>query len=609
MCKGKFNMGSTGSIRFCTKSEITSKHYKLIASKRHDGDLWGWTLIKVSEVKEGEKLPVVEYLVPGGNILSFQAPHINTFGDDEIGKINQGTVVRLFDYDIGDGAHQVDFGLYHALTLNLLNCALPIRIYDFNAKPAEKGELRKRGIASRTFSGMSVMLNRELSELSNQDAAIPTEKPEKRTTEFTHLVADLRDEKLGRIKILATGISELPDFMKGNKKRVFYTINGQTHATENASFLNLKKVLLGDLQNHLIVDVQCENMDKLALTIFMGNREQKVNNELSRKLVYLVQENLKNDSKLKQYQNIIRHRRASQIIEEDEETKKMLNDFVTQDPAIRELLGFGTLIKAPAPASGGDNKFEGKQFPTFLKPLNVSKDGDAFLKELPIGSTRKIICGTDAANDYLSRTNSPGRIFTSENIPGSASLNNGSAVFTFTAPSDKKIGDEINAVVGFEDDGPFRPEPLTFPLTLKITPAEKPKNSGGKPNPGVKKKPKESIADPTVWVTKDEWASFDFNETSGSAVRETEDGIKIHVNKDHEQLAAMRMKESDEATKKLDESRFKICLGLLTLAIYKFHSNNKENGEDSFQKARDSSDAMAPYILSLIKTLSGAERI
>ncbi|MEM9423952.1 MAG: hypothetical protein AAF975_04085, partial [Spirochaetota bacterium] len=347
--QGKFNMGSTGSIPFCTESDVTKGHYKLIASKRYGTPVWGWTMIKVSHVEEGRKLPIVKFLKPKGIISQFESESIEAFGDDKVGIISQGSVIRLYDYDIGDGAHQVDFGLYEALTLNLLDCALPVRLYDFDAQPIDgKGSLREKGIAVRTFSGMNVMLHADIVDAANQDAVIQNEKPDKKTTEFVHLVKEYDNDELGTIRIIATGMSELPNAFKGNKKRVFYTINGQTHAAENASFFNTKDVCLGDLQHHLIVNIECEAMDKTALSaIFSGNREQAKKNRLFRALESKVKQYLKSDSKLKEYQNIIRLRRASEIIEDDQETKKLLSDLIAEDPAIKELLGLGPTITAP----------------------------------------------------------------------------------------------------------------------------------------------------------------------------------------------------------------------------------------------------------------------
>ena len=609
--QGKFNMGSTGSICFCTESDITKGHYKLIASKRYNEKSWGWTLIRVSRAQEGKKLPVVEYLMPDKKIPSFEAENIKAFGDDDVGEISQGSLVRLFDYDIGRPAHNVDFGLYYALTLNLLECALPIRIYDFNATPtAGRGELREKGIADRTFSGMGVMLNADFKDSSQQDPEIPEQKPKERTTEFVHLVAEESHEELGEIKILATGLSELPEFLKNSNKRIFYTINGQTHAMKNASFLNSPKVRLGELQTHLIVNVQCEHMDKTALTsIFMGNREQKRDNRLSRELDELLQKHLSGDSKLREYSSIICRRRASQIVEEDEETKQMLSDLIAQDPAIRELLGFGNVAVGVGQAPGGKEKWtEGKQFPTFLKPLNIKKMGNRFVKELPINTIRQIKCGTDAANDYLSRTNSPGWIectLKPNEAPRSASLHNGTATFTFRPPSNAQVGDKISLEIGFGDHGPIG-KPLVFPLTLEIAEPEKPtKKKGGKPTK-TKKKVKPSIADPTEWVEKKDWEDFGFDEKSGAAVREGEE-IKIHVNRHHERLVEMRASVSDQAVLQLNESRFKICLGFMTLAVYKHYK--KEDEEQASDRAKSAADAIASYILPLIRTLGGTGQV
>ena len=607
--QGKFNMGSTGSIRFCTESDIKKKHYKLIASKRHDGDLWGWTILRVREVQEGQKLPVVEYWAPGNKIPSFAAEKIKVFREEDIGIIGSGSLVRLYDYDIGNSAYQVDFGLYRALALSLLYSALPVRIYDFDAKKLpDKGELRERGIAARTFGGMSVILGENLRDPSTGNPDISEEKPENPTTEFVHLLKDCVDPDLGAIRFIATGVSQLPNFMtSGNKKRIFYTINGQSHATANASFFNRSGVKLGDLQNHLIVEVQCENMDKTAMnTIFMGNRENMADNPSSRKLLEILEKSLAEDSKLKEYQNIIKKRRARQIIEENEETKRMLSDILTKDPAIRELLGLGGSIPTTAQIYGGYRPYtDGKKFPTFLRPLNVKFVEGRYEKDLPLGSYRKIKCGTDAANDYLTRGNSPGWIVCDPNyVARSASLRNGTAVFTFESLENTKVGDTFTFSIGFDDYGP-RGKALTFPLTLRMIAPEKTQTKPpGKPTK-TKSREKEQITDPTRWVSKEEWSEYSFDEKSGATVTEGSEGLIVWVNRANESLEKMRANEMSPGDRELNESRFKFCLGFLTLAIYRFRKKDAKE-EEATHDAENASSAMAPYVLSLIKTLGGS---
>lgn len=611
--QGKFNMGSTGSIRFCTESDITRSHYKLIVSKKYDGELWGWTLIRVSQVQAGKKLPVVEYLAPGGAVPRFSAVNIKAFADDTEGVIEQGTAVRLYDYDVGSGAHSVSFGLYYALTFNLLECALPIRIYDFDGRPAkDKGPLRERGIDDRTFSGMDVILKADFTNSSQPNPPIPEQKPEERTTEFTHLVTELSHEGLGQVRIWATGVSELPEFMKNSKKRIFYTINGQTHATENASFLNSPKVGFGDLQHHLIVNVQCEHMDKTALTMFMGNRENRVDNRLSRELDGQVQKSLSADPKLKQYQKIIRQRRVDQRIEDDHDTKEILNDLIDRDPSMRALLGLGTVGEYAGGGSGGRSEWKGNKFPTFLNPQNTTKKGERYVKELPLNAKRIVKCKTDAANDYLSRDSSPGRVYCdpkSSKVSRWASLHNGVATFTFESPSGVDIDDKILLDIGFDDIGP-RPTPLTFALTLKIVADETPGNnkSGRKTKTSNKRTPK--IADPTEWVTKEHWSDFGFTKKSGAAVRVGGNEIRIYVNRDHERLVEMRSKERDQAIFRLNEFRFRVGVGFLTLSVYRHYQKNDEPNStaDASELAGAASNAIASYIIPILNTLRGAEQ-
>ena len=62
--QGKFNQGSTGVLRYCTRGDMRLGHHKLIISKRFDAEAWGWTLVRVREPRQGESLPVVEYFMP-----------------------------------------------------------------------------------------------------------------------------------------------------------------------------------------------------------------------------------------------------------------------------------------------------------------------------------------------------------------------------------------------------------------------------------------------------------------------------------------------------------------------------------------------------------------
>ena len=246
-----------------------------------------------------------------------------------------------------------------------------------------------------------------------------------------------------------------------------------------------------------------------------------------------------------------------------------------------------------------------------VSPSSLKRIDGGFIKKLPINTFRKIRCETDAANDYLKRNHSPGWAYFSDRpsqISISTSLNDGIATFTLS-PSSKtlpRVGQEFSLDIGFDDNGP-RGKPITFNLTIKFIEEQETQRNPHGTISGVANKKDESFADPTRWVYKKDWDDYNFDETSGAKVRlgEEDDPI-IYVNYDHEALEKMRKDEQDEAKCRLNEIRFRICLGFLTFAIYKHHS---ENEEEASEKAGKSSDAIAPYVLSLIGILIEGERL
>ncbi len=410
--QGRFNMGSTGSITFCTRGEIRKGMYKFVLSKRTTSEsdgLWGWTLIRVRGVRKREELPVVEYFCPSGKIACFKSDEIKVFDREDIGVIHEGSVVKLYEYDIGPGARAVDIGLYDALTTNLIDCALPLRLYDFDAKPTKVG-LRSEGIAPRTFSGMKTVLKSD----DNED--------ETSKVDFEGVVENSENFSLGTIRISYFVLDAMKDYLRNHPYRMFYTINGQSQAKERASFLG--KAKLDDLRNHLLVQIDCNAMDNTARSaVFKPDRERMAKIELTRELKEIVINSLKEDGELKKYAREIKLRRQSEQIEK-ESSKEFLSNLVKNNPDLQELFGFGDIVMDQTQMPGGEEIYKGKIFPTYLKPINLEKDD---IKSIPINSYRWIRCKTDAENDYLIRDANQGEFVhpTPDVLPNSGSLRNG----------------------------------------------------------------------------------------------------------------------------------------------------------------------------------------
>jgi hypothetical protein len=625
--QGKFNMGSTGSLRFCTRSEIRDGHFKLIMSRPIGTQYWGWTLVRVREPKGQEVLPVAEYFCPGKSIPRFRDKALKGFSHDKYGIIDTGSIVKLYEYDIGRGNSGVDFGLYDALTVSLIDCALPIRLYDFDAVPVQgRGALRAEGIAARTFSGLSVVLGAEMTEEVDENGEFK-EKGDP-DTEFVYQVTEENNPELGKIKIVATGLRKIKDFLSHQPARIFYTINGQAHAIERASFLN-QRCNQPDLVSHLIVNVVCDDLNRTALaTIFMPDRERKTQTELSRRLEDIVIHELKTDEKLRQYAAEIRLRRATDKVDNSEETKELLKELVKADPAIRDLFGMGAFL--PMGIGGyedgegkgqkmGDVKgFKGKKFPTFLKMLNVREERGVFYKDVPINAVRRIECGTDAENEYLTRVDSPGKVWTSlppEKLPSSIKLNNGIARITVRAPEGAKVGEVHTAEFGFVDH--VNIEPLKVTVQVRFVAPEKPQQGGN----GTKKKTAEAVqqgaGQPNFqFVGKADWDEYRFDDDSGAYVG-VGDNATVYINQDNRYLVNMRVKEKDEAQRVLNENTFKMGLGLIALAVHKKASvAEKEDEEEGTKPAeapmdpelatRQATAAIAPYIVTIIRRLGGS---
>lgn len=611
--QGKFNMGSTGSLRFCTRGDIRLGHYKLIVSRHPGQPYWGWTLIRVRAPRKGEELPVAEYFMPYRQAIpKFIEEKLSAFKHQELGIVSEGTIVKLYEYDIGPNARAVDIGLYNALTVSLIDCALPVYLCDFNADPVKgKGPLRAEGIASRTFSGLNVVLQTERHDGEQPVNVEESDDEKKSVTEWVHQVEDIRDEELGRVRIVATGVRRLKEFLSIQPARIFYTINGQTHAIERASFLN-NRVNLPDLRNHVLINVICDEMNKQAMaTIFMPDRERRANTDLSRILEQRLIEALKIDEKLRAYAAEIRIRRASEHVENKEQETQLLQDMVRSEPTIRELFGVGAFLPDIGNVPGGKEPFKGKKFPTFLKPLNLREENGIFVKEVPVNTHRRIECGTDADDDYLTRVDSPGEAWCSLNekeMPHTVKLRNGTARFTVYPPKTAVPGTSVEVEFGFKDFG-RNLEPLKFRVLIRYTEAEKTAvNPGGKRR-DTKEDLKKTIGEPKfTWVSESEYDEHNFDNDSGAYVA-TGETTEVFINRDNRHLKSLRVNEKDEATRLLNENVFKLGLGLFALAIHRRATNppSPEAHLDADEVTRLATAGLAPYVVTIIRRLGGAD--
>ncbi len=596
--QGKFNMGSTGVLRFCTRCEISLGHHKLILSKHHNGSNWAWTILRVRPPRELESLPVAEYFHPG-KISTFRAKEIFPFHNEKFKSISQGSIIKLFEVDVGSPNHNVDFGIYNAFSTSLITTPLPIKTYDMDATPVKgKGEERALGIASRTFSGLYSVL--KVDEASEKEGA---------KSLFHYQVTEMHSALPGTIKVYATGVTKMEEALQKQSGRVFFTINGQKHAALTSSWLN-NACQLGDVVNNIFINVDCTDMDATAMTqIFMPDRERMVDNSFSTELRNQVKDALKEDSRLHQFAAKIRLRRAEDSLKDNEEAKRLLLDMARTDPAIKNLFGFGADIASETTKPGTESKFTGKKFPTFLDPLNLRPEGENLVKDIPVNTYRRIECATDARNDYLSRAKSPGKWWCSAPagvVEYTAALHNGQVSITVHPPAGALPGQELLVEFGFQD--PSREEPLKFAVLLRIVPAEE----TTKARTGVKRdvKPDDQLATrmpQIIPVKQEQWDTHSFDETAASYVSRSDAGASVYVNVDHKALKDMRVRIRDDAKRILQENIFKTGLGIFALALHREGERKVAGGEETFDIdsfVRSATTSVAPYFVSIVTGLA-----
>jgi hypothetical protein len=588
--QGKFHMGSTGVFRFLTQSKFEKGRCKLIISKHFNSDKWAWTLVRLREARtdKNESMPVVEYFSPDENSVPyFQADSIQALEykgiEDKVieelnvkkeGIIKQGTIVKLYEFAMG----KVEFrknrgGLDNALTVSLMRCALPIRTYDFDADISNQSELGKLGIRKgASFSGAIHYLHKNNTELVDG---------------FPIAIQNIGDPRLGKIDINVYAVAKerdgkiegLKSFLKGQSKRIFYTINGQVHATENKNVINTK-LKFGDLEEHLIIEVVCDCIDKSQKhEIFLPDRERMSSMEVSQILKDAVRDALKGHKTLKELAHLLRSKKAKEYSNNDNSAKLVIQDMVKHNPEIGHLFGAGKDIKVTYSTKQIQSNYEGKLFPTIFEYQKNS------VAEVPINSYKKILIKTDVANDYLSRLKDTGRFdYDNKNINVSkTNLKDGTFTITVKPWNNAQIGEQQTCRFSFSDCQNVESLSCTIKIKIVVDTSER-RSSRDKKQPKIKV--------PDIHLV--EKSAQDFNDESGAKVIEGEDGVVIYVNRNNKYLESILKREAEDK-REYYETAFKNAVGLQTFALY---NQLKECDNNNYEKA---SSAIAMSMIATIQ--------
>ena len=619
--QGKYNMGSSGVLNYCGR-----RWYKLIVSRRFDeSGPWGWTLVRR---RPSSGKPVAEFFsINETPLFPASVIHPMTLGNGDIDDkvhLSTGTIVKLYDYKMESAASFRN--IRESLNENLISTVLPFRLMDYRVTPQRTGR-RAQGVDERTVSGMEfLLLRRDRSESTEDDRESAYEPGTKEH------VGNIDDPELGRVSVQAIiprrqpSGKHLPTWLAPprNTDRVFHTVNGQVQYKEKRGYLS-QQCGFPALKDRVVIIVDASELSEAGHNdVWKGDRENVRATEVGQLYREKITEVIKDSPYLKELQGRIVREETDRLTEQGR--VELFQGLVDNDPSIAQLLPGGMVVTLPGYVGREeeeDEKWQGKYSPTFLDLVgkSVRQEGGA----IELGGRRKVLFETDAVNDYFSRPDNRGRVFTSSlagRFSQTSTLRNGILTMTFTAdPNKVKVGEDVRCSVSLLDDA--MPEPVTAELLLRVVQERRILPGGGrrrrKSSEDEEQKGTEGRAlPPFKWLTRDgrligetatnAWPE-EFTEQDGGYVEDLGDVKFYFINYDNAHFRRFLDVERDENNKKVITEQYRIGMLVLMLGVEDAYSRMDE-GETKTELANNideirrlAAQGAATVVLSIAKTL------
>ena len=611
--QGKYNMGSSGVLSYCGR-----RWYKLIISRRYDASgNWGWTLVRR---RPGEGMPVAEYFKLDGRAPSFSASVLypmnlqNGERDDKV-HIDTGTVVKLYDYEMQSATSFRD--IRETLNENLVSTVLPFRLMDYRVTPQRTGR-RAQGVDERPVNGMEFLLLRKDGD-DDADEAQVYEPGTKRD------IGIVDHPELGIISVQAIVLGrKLPGWLEArrNNSRVFHAVNGQVQFKENRAYLS-QTCRFPILKDRIVLIVDASNLSEAAHNdVWKGDRESIRATGMGKLYRSEVTKVVTDSQYLKDLAQRIRQEELENLTEESQKT--LLQGLINNDPSIAQLLPGGSIVTLPGNIGRGGRdpeEYRGNYSPTFLNLIGrtVRQDG----ADIAINGRRRVFFETDVVNDYFTRPDNRGRVFTmglSNKFSCTSYLYNGRLSMNFEAlPGKVAPGEEFSVTVGLLHDS--IPEPLTEQLTLRVV-AERRTAPPGPPPPGPNDDEDTTESrglPPTKWLTKDgrpigedesdTWPD-NFTDQDGGKAEDLGDDLKAYyINYDNAHFRRFLDSERDDLNKKVIIEQYRVGMLVLMMGLEYAYSQMeqgtmKEELEENIDEIRRLvAQGAATVVMSIAKTL------
>ena len=614
--QGKYNMGSSGVLTYCGR-----RWYKLIISRRHDeSGEWGWTLVRR---RPGDGMPVAEYFklerIPSFTASELYPMNLNGGEPDEKVRLSAGTVVKLYDYNLESAASFRN--IREALNENLVSTILPFRLMDYRYRPdPRRGGRRALGVDERPLNGMEFLLLRRDGEEGTAEDDVYDPGSEQ-------FIGDIEHPDLGHISVRAIVLDrDLPGWLKSprNASRVFHAVNGQVQFKQNRAYLSQSCRLPG-LKDRIVVVVDASDLSEAAHNdVWKGDRENIRRTVVGQRYIAEVTSLIRSSEYLKELQHRFAREETERIAGESQ--VELFQSLLDSDPSIAQLLPGGSVVSLPGYIGrNGDEEeeWQGKYSPTFLELVgrSVRQNG----AEIAVDGRRRVAFRTDAVNEYLTRPENRGRVFTSGldgNLSYTSSLRDGRLTIDFASQPDKvEVGDTIALSLSLLDDA--MPEPVSEDLFLKIVATRTPKSPGTPTPPGPNGKGEEEGVEgralpPSKWLTRDGRMIGDeetdpwpdgFTDQDGGKVNDLGEVRVYCINYDNAHFRRFLDAERDDTNKRVVTELYRIGMLVLMMGLDDAYSRMEQTElktelEEHIDEIRRlAAQGAATVVMSIAKTL------
>jgi hypothetical protein len=487
--QGKFNMGGTGVLGFCSRHNlqmILSRRNPALINKTNNNSSdqkWGFTIIRRNDPEEGRRNSVYNYLAPlfakarpgQGDVLRFYSEEIPIFpeGRNPYERLSKwGSFIKLYEYDItGYKSHILrKDGILGRLELLMPEAALPIRLFE-----CRSGYRGHPGSFETTLTGLGIRL--EDGKAENIEQGFPVSCP----------LAVRGEQITAKIFVFKKGRAETYRKSEG----IIFILNGQTHAHLTTDFFRRKNVALSYLADSLLVLLDCSSFGGRAIEdLFINSRDRLRKGELHDSIIDSLEKLLKENEGLRRLKEERRREEIESRLEDSKPLEEVLEALLKNSPVLSELFLLGKRITSPfktADVQNADGPFEGKKFPSYFR-FKGKEYGHILKRQSPINRNCRIAFETDAENDYFGRSVDKGSfsLFLLSNEGQQAvqgyflNLQNGIATLNIELPLNCHIGDNFvfNALISDIN----RLEPFINHFEITVLPEAT--TGGGKSSPG-----------------------------------------------------------------------------------------------------------------------------